>query len=94
VAEGLIAFDEPVDRLLPELGGRRVLRRMDGPLEETARATRAITIRDLLTFTFGFGMALEMFTPWPVMAAEENLNLATLGPGATPTRAPPRPPGP
>jgi CubicO group peptidase (beta-lactamase class C family) len=32
VAEGLIGLDEPVDRLLPELAGRRVLRRMDGPL--------------------------------------------------------------
>jgi hypothetical protein len=32
-------------------------------------AERPITTRDLLTFTFGFGMALEMFTsrePWPV----------------------------
>src|SRR4051812_48602813 len=32
VGEGLLALDEPVDRLLPELAGRRVLRRMDGPL--------------------------------------------------------------
>jgi CubicO group peptidase (beta-lactamase class C family) len=31
--EGLLALDEPVDRLLPELASRRVLRRMDGPLE-------------------------------------------------------------
>ena len=55
VGEGLIGLDEPVDRLLPELAGRRVLRRMDGPLDETVPATRAITTRDLLTFTFGFG---------------------------------------
>src|SRR5690242_4598585 len=55
-AEGLIELDEPVDRLLPELAGRRVLRRMDGPLDDTVPAARAITVRDLLTFTFGFGM--------------------------------------
>jgi CubicO group peptidase (beta-lactamase class C family) len=83
VDEGLIGLDEPVDRLLPELDGRRVLRRMDGPLEDTVAATRAITTRDLLTFTFGFGMVIEMFmsaTPWPVVAAAEELSLSTLGP--------------
>lgn len=82
VAEGLIGLDEPVDRLLPELAGRRVLRRMDGPLADTVPAVRAITIRDLLTFTFGFGMVLEMFTspaPWPVVQAADELHLSTIG---------------
>jgi CubicO group peptidase (beta-lactamase class C family) len=83
VGEGLIGLDEPVDRLLPELAGQRVLRRMDGPLDETVPATRAITTRDLLTFTFGFGMVFAMFmspTPWPVVAAAEELKLSTIGP--------------
>jgi CubicO group peptidase (beta-lactamase class C family) len=82
-AEGLIGLDEPVDRLLPELADRRVLRRMDGPLDDTVPAARAITVRDLLTFTFGFGMVGEMFaspTPWPVVAATGELRLATIGP--------------
>ena len=82
-AEELIKLDEPVDRLLPELAGRRVLRRMDGPLDETVPAARAITVRDLLTFTFGFGMVGEMFAspePWPVVAATHELRLATIGP--------------
>jgi CubicO group peptidase (beta-lactamase class C family) len=82
-AEGLIKLDEPVDRLLPELAGRRVLRRMDGPLDDTVPAARAITVRDLLTFTFGFGMVGEMFAapePWPVVAATQELRLATIGP--------------
>ena len=83
VNEGLIGLDEPVGRLLPELAERRVLRRMDGPLEETVAASRAITTRDLLTFTFGFGMAVEMFmsdAPWPIVAAAEDLCLSTIGP--------------
>jgi CubicO group peptidase (beta-lactamase class C family) len=92
--EGLIALDEPVDRLLPELAERRVLRRMDGPLDDTVPAGRAITLRDLLTFTFGFGTMMEMFmspSPWPVVEAAEALHLATLGPpdpecSPTPTR--------
>ncbi len=82
-AEGLIGLDEPVDRLLPELAERRVLRQMDGPLENTVPAVRAITARDLLTFTFGFGMVTEMFmgaTPWPIATAAEELNLSTIGP--------------
>jgi CubicO group peptidase (beta-lactamase class C family) len=81
--ERLFDLDEPVDRLLPELAGRRVLVRMDGPLDETVPARRPITARDLLTFTFGFGMAVEMFTtpgPWPVVAAASDLRLATIGP--------------
>lgn len=83
VDEGLLRLDEPVDRLLPELADRRVLRRPDGPLDDTVPARRAVTTRDLLTFTFGFGMGMEMFTapaPLPVAEAAEELRLATLGP--------------
>lgn len=83
VAESLVDLDEPVDRLLPELAERQVLRRMDGPLDDTTPATRAVTARDLLTFTFGFGMCMEMFTsptPWPIVQAAEELRLSTIGP--------------
>jgi CubicO group peptidase (beta-lactamase class C family) len=83
VDEGLLALDEPVTRLLPELESPRVLRRMDGPLDDTAPADRAITVRDLLTFTFGFGMHVGMFmapAPWPIVAAATEAQLATLGP--------------
>ena len=79
-AEGLLDIDEPVDRLLPELADRRVLRRMDGPLDDTVAAGRAITVRDLLSFTFGFGLAAEMFfspEPWPVVEAANALDLGT-----------------
>ena len=83
VDEGLLALDEPVGRLLPELDSPRVLRRMDGPLDDTVAAERDITVRDLLTFTFGFGMHVQMFmapTPWPIMAAANDAQLATIGP--------------
>lgn len=85
VDEGLLELDEPVDRLLPELANRRVLVRMDGPLEDTVPAHRPIIVRDLLTFTLGFGMVAEMFMeadPWPVIAASQALNLRTIGPPA------------
>jgi CubicO group peptidase (beta-lactamase class C family) len=83
VQEGLFTLDEPVGRLLPELAEPTVLRRPDGPLADTVPASRAITARDLLTFTFGFGMVTEMFAssePWPVIRASEELNLSTIGP--------------
>src|SRR6202167_259820 len=90
VREGLLTLDEPVDRLLPELADRRVLRRMDGPLDDTVPAARPVTVRDLLTFTFGFGTMLEMFDAeedWPVDVAESRLPTATLGP-PNPARQP------
>ena len=83
VEEGLLTLDEPVDRLLPELANRRVLRRLDGPLDDTVPAHHPITVRDLLTFTFGFGMVMEMFTAaerWPVVEAATEARLATIGP--------------
>jgi CubicO group peptidase (beta-lactamase class C family) len=90
VEEGLLALDAPVEQWLPELADRRVLRRMDGPLDDTVAAGRPPTVRDLLTFTFGFGMAVEMFMapePWPVVAAATALHLSTLGP-PSPMEAP------
>lgn len=83
VDDGLLSLDEAVPRLLPELASARVLRRMDGPLDDTVAAQRDITVRDLLTFTFGFGMHVGMFTastPWPIMVAATEAQLATTGP--------------
>jgi CubicO group peptidase (beta-lactamase class C family) len=81
--EGLLGVDETIDRWLPELASPRVLRAMEGPLDDTVPAHRPITVRDLLTFTFGFGMTTKMFgapEPWPVVRAANELHLSTLGP--------------
>ena len=43
VDEGLLDLNAPVDELLPELADRRVLRRPDGPLEDTVPARRPVT---------------------------------------------------
>jgi CubicO group peptidase (beta-lactamase class C family) len=83
VEEGLIGLTEPVDRLLPELADRRVLRKVDGALDDTVPADRAITVRDLLTFTFGFGDVMEMFMApetLPIVQASHDAHLATIGP--------------
>ena len=83
VEQGRLDLDEPADRLLPELAGRRVLRRPDGPLTDTVAAERAVTTRDLLTFTWGFGMQGAMFMapePWPIVTAVAERELASFGP--------------
>ncbi len=83
VGEGLVSLEEPVDGLVPELAGRRVLRRLDGPLDDVEPASRPVTVRDLLTFTFGFGMATEFFSApddWPILRAVAEAELHTLGP--------------
>ena len=54
--ECLLRLDDPVDALLPELAASRVLTQVDAPLSYTGPAVRPITVRDLLTFTFGLGL--------------------------------------
>lgn len=69
VEECKLRLDDPVDRLLPELADRRVLKRLDGPLDETVPANRPITLRDLLTFRMGFGLVMAPPGRYPIQAA-------------------------
>src|SRR3989442_63832 len=55
VEEGKLRLDEPVDRLLPELANRKVLKDPAGPLDTVRDASRAISVRDLLTYRMGIG---------------------------------------
>jgi CubicO group peptidase (beta-lactamase class C family) len=79
----VLRLDEPVERLLPELAERRVVRRIDGPVDDTVPARRAITVRDLLTFRLGFG---GYFGPCPVndMAAPLQLSVGPPRPALPP----------
>jgi CubicO group peptidase (beta-lactamase class C family) len=67
IEESKLKRDEPVDRLLPELANRKVLKRPDGPIDDTVPATRAITVRDLLTFRLGTGLLLADPATHPVV---------------------------
>jgi CubicO group peptidase (beta-lactamase class C family) len=79
--EGKLGLDEPVDRLLPELADRKVLARLDGPIEETVPARRAITLRDLLTFRAGVGAVMAPPGRYPIQKAMAEAGLAV---GANP----------
>src|SRR5882757_8700164 len=69
VQDGRLSLDEPVDRLLSELADRRVLRRLDGPVDDTVAAHRPITVRDLLTFRMGMGVVLAPAGTYPIQDA-------------------------
>lgn len=78
VEDCVLRLDDPVDLWLPELAQRRVLKRLDGPLDDTDPARRAITVRDLLTFRMGFG---QLFAPeaYPILKAANDLEIG-MGP--------------
>jgi CubicO group peptidase (beta-lactamase class C family) len=69
VDDGLLALDDPVERFVPELADRRVLRRLDGDPSDTVAATRSLAIGDLLRMQLGFGFVFEQSCP-AVEAAE------------------------
>ena len=69
VEEGRLGLDDPLDPILPELANRRVLRRIDGSLDDTEPAHRPLTLRDLLTFRLGFGNILASAESWPIQRA-------------------------
>ncbi len=81
VEDGKLALGEPVDRLLPELADRKVLRRIDGPIDDTVPARRPITVEDLLTFRMGHGLIFEptFDPPYPIINAAKELDLV-MGP--------------
>jgi CubicO group peptidase (beta-lactamase class C family) len=76
VEECKVRLDELVDRLLPELSNRKVLKRLDGPVDDTVPANRPITLRDLLTFRLGFGMILGPPDAYPIQKAMAEAGLA------------------
>jgi len=81
VEEGTVALDDPVDRLLPELAERKVLKRMDGPLDDTVPAERPITLRDLLTCRMGMGIiTLPGDFPIQKAMAERGVNVGARHP--------------
>ena len=63
VEDGTLTLDAPAERWLPEIAHRCVLRRIEGPLTDTVPARRAITVRDLLSFTLGFGLLFDNALP-------------------------------
>jgi CubicO group peptidase (beta-lactamase class C family) len=79
IQDGALALADPVERWLPELAGRRVLRTLESPLDDTVPASRPLTVEDVLSFRFGFGTIMAPGR-YPVADAEGALGLKTLTP--------------
>lgn len=79
VEEAKLRLDDPVDRSLPELADRKVLRSIESPIDDTVPANRPITLRDLLTFRLGHGAVMVFPSRYPIQKAMEDAGVA---PGA------------
>lgn len=75
VEAGILALADPVERFVPELTDRRVLRRLDGPVQDTVAAERPVTVEDLLTMRLGFGFVFEADCPAVGLAAQAGLGI-------------------
>jgi len=88
VEECKLHLDESIDRWLPELANRRVLRSISSQLDDTVPARRAITVRDLLTYCIGFGSVMAMPNTYPIQKLIREYRIGGDGP-----MLPSQPPG-
>lgn len=55
VDDGVLSFADPVDRWVPELADRQVLRAPDAPLDDVVPPSRPLTVADVLEMGAGLG---------------------------------------
>ena len=64
IEDGKLKLDAPITDLAPELANLRVLKRPDGPLDDTVPAKRQITLEDVLSFRLGWGIDFNAEAPF------------------------------
>lgn len=89
VRDGAIELDAPIERWLPELANRRVLRAMEAELDDTVPVDHPPTVRELLTFTWGFGTPIAPPGRYPIQRAVAAMPLCQSGPPKPSLFAPP-----
>jgi CubicO group peptidase (beta-lactamase class C family) len=87
VEDNTLRLDDPIDGFLPELADMTVLADPNGSLDNTVRANRPITLRDLLTFRLGTGFVEAETRSAPIADA-----LASVARGEKPGDPGPPPP--
>jgi CubicO group peptidase (beta-lactamase class C family) len=87
VEECKLRLDDSIEPWLPELAIRRVLKSISSDLEDTAPASRAITLRDLLTYRMGFGSVMAMPDTYPIQKLIREYRIGGDGP-MLPSQAP------
>lgn len=81
--QGKLRLQDPIEKWLPELADRRVLKRIDGDLADTVPAKREIRVEDLLSFRMGFGLIMnfsDFSKKYPIVERFKELGLLGLGP--------------
>jgi CubicO group peptidase (beta-lactamase class C family) len=87
VEECKLRLDDPIDPWLPELANRRVLKSIASNIDDTVPASRAITVRDLLTYRMGFGSVMAMPNTYPIQKFIREYRIGGDGP-PRPSQAP------
>lgn len=82
IDEGKLGLDQPVHEILPAFRDMQVLVDPKGPLDQTVKAERPMTIRQLLTHTSGLGY--QIISEGPLREAYNKLGLV----GGRVSRAP------
>jgi CubicO group peptidase (beta-lactamase class C family) len=80
VEECKIRLDDSIEPWLPELAQRRVLKDISSQLDDTVPASRAITLRDLLTSRMGFGSIMAMPDTYPIQKFVREYRIGGDGP--------------
>jgi CubicO group peptidase (beta-lactamase class C family) len=79
VEAGLVAFDDPIARWLPELASPDVVRTPQSAIDDVVPASRPVTVEDVLTSRAGWGFpsdfslpaVVELFEKLPVFEPRE-----------------------
>lgn len=80
IEEGLVGLNDPVAKWLPELAHPRVLRRIDGALDDTAPVQAPITVEHLLSSRLGTGILAMPPGATPIQREITRLGLVGFGP--------------
>ncbi|ALE16915.1 Beta-lactamase class C and other penicillin binding protein [Altererythrobacter epoxidivorans] len=67
ISDGKLGLDQPIADFIPGFANMRVLKKADGPLDDTVPADRPITARHLMTHTAGLGY--DIVTKGPLLDA-------------------------
>jgi CubicO group peptidase (beta-lactamase class C family) len=75
-----LRLDDSIERWLPELANRRVLKSIASQPDDTVPALRAIIVRDLLTSCMGFGSVMAMPDTYPIQSLIREYRIGGDGP--------------
>jgi CubicO group peptidase (beta-lactamase class C family) len=76
VEECRLRLDDPIDKFIPELAGRKVIRTLESAVTDTVPAKRPLSLRDLLTFRCGYGAIMVFPSKYPIQKAMEDAGVA------------------